>query len=119
MAQRCFKQLTSSDRLMISKLKAKKLSLSEIARRIGKDKSTVSRELRRNAVTVTPQDRFFLLRVNRLWSEEQLDEYLLTEPAESRQTNDVWLEPAADRWQVENRWARARQPRVRLRALAA
>ena len=32
MAQRCFKQLTSGDRVMISKLRAKRPSLSEIAR---------------------------------------------------------------------------------------
>jgi IS30 family transposase len=37
---RGFKQLTARDRLLISKLRAKKLSISEIARRIGKDKST-------------------------------------------------------------------------------
>lgn len=112
MVQRCFKQLTSRDRVMISKLKVKKLSLSEIARRIGKDKSTVSRELRRNAVTVTPQDRFFLLRVNRLWSEEQLDEYLLTEPAESRQTNDVWTHADAQSQRDIRVW-RANQQRRR------
>jgi IS30 family transposase len=112
MAQRCFKQLTSRDRVMISKLRAKKLSLSEIARRIGKDKSTVSRELRRNAITVTPQDRFFLLRVNKLWSEEQLDEYLRTQPLESRQTNDVWEHAEAQSLR-DIRWWRANQRRRR------
>jgi IS30 family transposase len=112
MAQRCFKQLTARDRLMISKLKVKKLSLSEIARRIGKDKSTVSRELRRNAVTITPQDRFFLLRVNRLWSEEQLDEYLLTQPPEWRQTNDVWVHAEAQSQRDLRCW-RANQKRRR------
>ena len=92
MAQRAYKQLTDRDRLMIAKLRnqKEKLSLSEIARRIGKDKSTISRELRRNALKVTPQDRFFYFRVDNLWTEEDLDEYLKTQPAECRQTFSVW-----------------------------
>ena len=112
MGQRSFKQLTSRDRLMISKLKAKKLSLSEIARRIGKDKSTVSRELRRNAITVTPRDRFFYFRVQRFWSEEQLDDYLLTKPPEWRQTEEVWAHADAQS-QRDIRWWRANQKRRR------
>jgi transposase, IS30 family len=112
MGQRCFKQLTPRDRLMISKLKAQKLTLTEIARRIGKDKSTVSRELRRNAVTVTPQDRFFLLRVDRLWSEEQLDEYLLTQPPDWRCTHNVWAHAHAQSQRDLRCW-RANQKRRR------
>ena len=50
MEQRCFKQLSLRERGMISKLRSQHFSISDIARRIGRDKSTVSRELRRNAV---------------------------------------------------------------------
>src|SRR5438552_17012796 len=90
MGQRGFKQLTARDRALISKLKEKKLSLSDIARRIGKDKSTVSREPRRNEERVTPQDAHFLFRIERLWTEEELDEYLETQSAEKREVETYW-----------------------------
>lgn len=45
---RTFKQITQRDRVMISRLKAYGFSISEIARRLGKNKSTISREVRRN-----------------------------------------------------------------------
>ena len=77
MKRRGFKQLTVRDRMLIAMLKARELSLSEIARRIGKDKSTISRELRRNQSVSTAQDRWFPFRNERFWSEAQLDEYLL------------------------------------------
>lgn len=66
MGQRTFKQLTEHDRVLIAKLRRKKLSLTEIALQVGKDKSTISRELRRNAQTVTAQDRHFYFAVDRL-----------------------------------------------------
>lgn len=50
MARRSYKQLTERDRLLIADLQKRNLSLSEIARRIGKDKSTISREFKRNAM---------------------------------------------------------------------
>ncbi len=103
MGQRGYKQLTARDRLLIAKLQVAKLSLSEIARRIGKDKSTVSRELRRNAVRVTPQDRFFYFRVDRFWSEEQLDEFLATQPQRAwlAQQKRRRKAPATRKWVIE------------------
>jgi IS30 family transposase len=95
MGQRGYKQLTARDRVLISKLRSKKLTITEIARQIGKDKSTVSRELRRNAIELTPQDRFFLHRIERLWSEDDLDEYLKTRPPEDRLTKTVWIHAEA------------------------
>lgn len=43
-----FKQITYRDRLLISRLKACGYSISEIAKRVGKNKSSISRELKRN-----------------------------------------------------------------------
>jgi IS30 family transposase len=90
MPQRGYKHLTDRDRLLIASLKKKKLSLSEIARRIGKNKSTVSRELRRNAFEVTPEDRLFHSPGVRSWTEEQLDEHLQTKPRAPRQSFTIW-----------------------------
>ena len=114
MGQRGYKQLTARDRLLIAKLKVAKFSLTEIARRIGKDKSTVSRELRRNAVRVTPQERFFYFRVDRFWSEEQLDDFLRTQPAEMRKTNVVWSHHDAQSVASQRAWL-AQQKRRRKR----
>ncbi|HTL11877.1 MAG TPA: helix-turn-helix domain-containing protein [Bdellovibrionota bacterium] len=63
MGKRAFKQLSDRDRVLISHLKNRGLSLSEIGKRIGKDKSTISRELRRNAVTVTPEEKLFWFKI--------------------------------------------------------
>jgi IS30 family transposase len=109
---RGFKQLTARDRVLISKLKEKKLSISEIARRIGKNKSTVSRELRRNQSVATPQDRFFWFRIERLWTEEELDEYLLTQPPEARRKKAYWTHAEAQCRCALRRW-RANQKRRR------
>ncbi len=46
---RMFKQITYRERVMISRLRNCGLSISEIAQKIGKNKSSVSRELKRNA----------------------------------------------------------------------
>src|SRR3989338_1905780 len=43
-----YKQRTQDERDLIAHLHAKGLARSEIARQIGRDKSTISRELRRN-----------------------------------------------------------------------
>lgn len=112
MGQRSFKQLTAHDRLLIAKLQRKKLTMTEIARQLGKNKSTISRELRRNAETVRPQDRLFYLGVNRLWSEEQLDEYIATLPPEERRTCHVWTHDHAQ-FVVGLRGWRANQKRCR------
>lgn len=114
MGERSFKQLTARDRVLISKLKEKKLSVSEIARRIGKNKSTVSRELRRNQSRVTPQDAYFIFRVERLWTEEQLDEYLQSQPAEKRKTHACWTHAEAQHHSDHRRWL-ANQKRRRKR----
>lgn len=58
---RTFKQITRRDRLMISKLRTCGFSISEIARRIGKNKSTISRELKRNANVSSIDDQLFYL----------------------------------------------------------
>src|ERR1051325_11625920 len=104
MGARGFKQLTARDRVLISKLKEQKLGVSEIARRIGKNKSTVSRELRRNQSSATPQEAWFLFRVERLWTEEQLDEYLLTQPAEEREVKTYWAHAEAQALNEHRRW---------------
>lgn len=109
---RVFKQLTARDRLLISQLREKKLSISEIARRIGKNKSTVCRELRRNQSTFSPHDTFFWFRVDRFWTEEQLDEYLLTQPPEAWQTTKSWIHDNAQSHCEFRRW-RANQKRRR------
>jgi IS30 family transposase len=80
MAQpRTFKQLTHRDRVLIARFKARKLNLSEIARRIGRDKSTVSRELRRNAQVSTIEDHAFWIGVAHLCSREEAIEILKRE----------------------------------------
>jgi IS30 family transposase len=43
-----YRQITSHERYVIAALKKRKLSLSEIARHIGRSPSTISREIRRN-----------------------------------------------------------------------
>ena len=80
-------------------------SLDErIARRIGKNKSTVSRELRRNQRTETAQERYFPFRVHQLWSEEELDEYLKTQPAEKREDKTYWKHSDAQQLCDNRRW---------------
>ena len=112
MGQRGFKQLTARDRVLISRLKEKKLSISEIARRLGKHKSTISRELRRNQSVATPQDIFFWFRNERFWTEEQLDEYLLTQPPEAQRSKEYWTHAEAQSQCDCRRW-RANQKRRR------
>jgi transposase, IS30 family len=114
MVHRGFKQLTARDRVLISKLKAEQLSVSEIARRIGKNKSTVSRELRRNQTTVTPQEAYFLFRVRQLWTEEELDQYLQTQPAEKRETKAYWKHTDAQQLCFQRRWAANQKRRRKL-----
>jgi IS30 family transposase len=118
MGQRGYKQLTDRDRVLIALLKRKKLSLSEIARRLGKNKSTISRELRRNAIKITPQDRFFYLRVDRFWTEEQLDEWLKLQAPEARKSYVVWSRQDAQAafeiraWKAQQK-RRRKQPATR------
>jgi transposase, IS30 family len=118
MGERGFRQLTARDRVLISKLKEQKLSVSEIARRIGKNKSTVSRELRRNQSSATPQEAYFLFRIERLWTEEELDEYLQTQPAEKREVKKYWAHAEAQELSEHRRWIsnqkrRRKQPQTR------
>ncbi len=46
-----YHQLTTEERYTIAALRMQRLSISEIARQLGRSKSTVSRELRRNSCT--------------------------------------------------------------------
>lgn len=111
MHDRNYKQLTDRDRLLIAKLKAKKLTVTEIARRIGKDKSTVSRELRRNATTETAQQRLFYFRLDRLWTEDELDAYLATQPPEARRTEVRWRYSHAQQAAEDRAWMAAQKRR--------
>jgi len=56
---RIFSQITKKERTKISYLRSAGFSISEIARRIGKHKSSVSRELKRNADVITSDDIIF------------------------------------------------------------
>lgn len=47
---RIYRQLEEKDRKKLAKLKSYKISISEIARRMGFNKSTISRELKRNGI---------------------------------------------------------------------
>jgi IS30 family transposase len=87
-------------------------NVTAIARQIGKDRSTLSRELRRSSIEITPQDRFFNLRTTRFWSDEQLDAFLLTQPLEDRQTSIVYSHSDAQR-AADNRAYAAQQKRRR------
>jgi transposase, IS30 family len=112
MQQRAYRHLTDRERLLISKLRAQRFKLAEIARRIGKDKSTVSRELQRNGDDETPHDRFFYFRVHGLWTAEGLDAYLATQPAEDRETKRVWKWSDAQQY-AEERSRKAQEKRRR------
>jgi len=73
---RTFKQLTFRDRKMISVFRDQGLSLAEIARRIGKHRSTISRELWRNASSISSvDDRVFWTGVSNLWGREESRAY--------------------------------------------
>jgi len=65
MSQKYF-HLTYEDRRQISYWHAKKMSVTEIAIRLGVHKSTISRELRRNARIVTREDQLFYLELSLL-----------------------------------------------------
>jgi len=77
---RTFKQLTQTDRVYISRLRANGLvSVTQIAQRLGVHKSTISRELKRNAQVVTRETQLFyqelrLLGFPKKEMEKQLDE---------------------------------------------
>lgn len=88
MQQRGFKQLTARDRLLIAKLKKQEPSLTEIARR-------TSRPCRANCDGTRRRGRLkndSLSSGRHLWTEEELDEYLQTQPtgmARSRSTGSI------------------------------
>jgi IS30 family transposase len=112
MAHRTYKQLTARDRLLIAQLKHKGLKLAEIARRIGKSRSTLSREMKRNAIEITAEDRFFNLRISRLWNDEEFDRFLLTQPEELRVPAIVYSHSDAQ-LAADNRAFKAQQKRRR------
>lgn len=111
MEQRCYNQLTAHDRRVIQKLLTEKVTASEIARRIGRHKSTVSRELRRNAVVYVPNDRFVPRRVPPTCPVER-DEYLRTWPFDVPEVQRVWSYSIAQP-NAEARARRAAQQRRR------
>jgi len=76
MGKRAFRQLTERDRVLISHLKGRGLSLAEIARRVGKNKSTISRELKRNADVVSPEEKLFWFKIRNLISDDELEKLL-------------------------------------------
>jgi len=122
MGIRKFKQLSERDRVLISHLRGRGLSFSEIGRRIGKDKSTISRELRRNAKTVTAEDRLFWVKIQNLWFDEDVERYLATLPGTEREaltaTTRTWFAKDAQsrarfrRW-LSNQKRRRKKPRTR------
>ena len=105
MGKRAFKQLTERDRVLISHLKNRGLSLSEIARRVGKDKSTISRELKRNADVVTAEDRLFWVKVRNCWFDEDVELYLAKLPPLHRER----LEETTRHWSARDAQARRNQ----------
>jgi IS30 family transposase len=108
MAKRCFRQLTKRDRRLIYEWRKQGLSQAEIARRLGKDKSTISRELKRNAEVVTKESRLFWFKIQKLWTDDQLDAYLKTLPANERkaltQTELCWRPQAAQACRDQRVW---------------
>jgi IS30 family transposase len=71
-------QLTYQDRKLISHWKARGCTVSEIALRVGVHKSTISRELRRNALITSREERLFWFKNSHLMSQEDLATYLKT-----------------------------------------
>jgi len=110
--QRCYRHLTAQERRVIEKCLLENLSLTEIARRIGRDKSTVSRELRRNAVIFVPADEFVARRVLPRRA-DLLDEHSRTCPSrEVSETVHVWTASTAQT-HADSRSRRAAQERRR------
>lgn len=78
----------------------------------------VSRELRRNAIRLTPWDRYFYFCIQRFWGPDDLDRYLETKPTEERRTSKAWMHRdahslAADRMQRAQRARRKKKPETR------
>ncbi len=73
---RTFKQLSQQDRVYISRLNARGMSISRIAVRLGVHKSTISRELRRNAQVSDTESQIFWIGVYNLWSRTEVLQYL-------------------------------------------
>jgi IS30 family transposase len=63
--KKTYMQLTATQRARIGRLRAWRVSISEIARRIGVHKSTVSRELKRNGEDIRDDDKI-IIRMARL-----------------------------------------------------
>ena len=112
MQERCYTHLSAHDRRVIAKLLAEKKTVTEIAKRIGRHKSTVSRELRRNADILVPDEQFVALRVLPKDS-AKLDEYLRTVPTyDVTERTIVWSYSTAQAT-CEARARRAAQERRR------
>lgn len=94
---RTYKQLTQRDRVMISHLKAKNFSLSEIAKRVGKNKSTISRELKRNGQKSTAEDAIFWHSVLHLCSYEEAIAYFIEQRIDISKDRYDWNASDAQR----------------------
>src|SRR5579885_896358 len=93
-------QLTYQDRVLISHWKARGLSISDIAQRVGVHKSTLSRELRRNAQEVTRETELFYFEMSLLGYPKRLIRKHLDEIRQHRdsfQGDLQWSAPEAHR----------------------
>jgi IS30 family transposase len=88
--------------------------LSEIARRIGKNKSTVSRELKRNSSVVTMEDRLYWRKVQNMMSDEELDAYVKSLSPKKLQDTQHWSVLSAQARYQHRQWV-ANQKRRRKR----
>jgi len=103
MAKRTFSQLTFVDRTRIGKLRAVGCSQAEIARRIGKSPSTISRELRRNAKVTTAFDvhEMKLMELG-LITDDEIDTYLRALPLAAQAAIVEW-EPLQAQYRADDK----------------
>lgn len=110
--KRQFKQLTYSDRVLISRLKARGVSLTGISARLGVHKSTVSRELKRNAYRIDPRPG---IRIRRRHEAMGIDpqiysDWLPDDSALELHHSDYWCATSAERI-AQGRKSRLKQSR--------
>jgi len=106
-----YTHLTLRDRRLITKFRKEKLNISEIARRIGKDKSTVSRELRRNGQKFPLVDFVVWEYLDQGWSFDDLCKYVKGQPRGAEQFGYEWNHSIAQ----QNADARARAAQTKRR----
>jgi transposase, IS30 family len=89
MQERCFTHLSVHERRVIAELRSKEWTVSAIARQIGRCKSTVSRELRRNVEILVPNASFVAPRIQPR-DPQRLDELIRTRPSDVSEIKRVW-----------------------------